>query len=108
MSSYNTFPISKYDIVVRSPQYLSILQQKILTGLGLRLFHPDLPGCPNGVLVVARLVVVQHVRQGDGSLGLKVKVPETTPILGRYLTVDSVYVLLLLGELLHNGPSRIT
>ena len=86
----------------------SKLQQKIFARLGLRLFHPDLPGCSDGVLVVPGLVVVQHVRQGHGSLGLKVKVPQPTPVLWRYLTVDSIYVLLLLGELLHNGPSRVT
>ena len=74
----------------------------------MRLFHPDLPCCSNGVLVVLRLVVVQHVRQGDGSLGLEVKVPEPAPVLGTYLTVDSVNVFLLLGELLHNGPGRVT
>ena len=72
------------------------------------LFHPDLPGGPYGVLVVSGRVVVQHVREGDGSLGLKVKVPQSTPVLGRDLTVDSVNVLLLLGELLHNGPGRVT
>ena len=85
-----------------------LLQQKILAGLGLRLFHPDLPGSPDGVLVVARLVVVQHVRQGDGSLGLKVKVSDPAPVLRRNLTVDRRNVLLLLGELLHNGARRVT
>ena len=86
----------------------SKLQQKIFARLGLRLFHPDLPGCSDGVLVVPGLVVVQHVRQGDGSLGLQVKVPQSAPVLGRNLTVDRVNVLLLLGELLHNGPGRVT
>ena len=51
------------------------------------LLHPDLPGSSDGELVIPDLLI-EHVRQGDGSLGLKVKVSDPAPVLRRNLTVD--------------------